>query len=549
MNNFRLPPCDHPTNMPDLSNTRQITIIGANGSGKSRFMEELMELCLPHTYCLNVLTAFFAERSESTLSGSIDALYRDAVCRQPYLRPDAVSQLDKILYLLFADELSELFDLKGGIEGRTHHDKNHKAQGISSSKQKGKKQKNGSNGFTLPETKMDRVQRVWERIFPGNRIVRKDGRMMFETVSGTDLITADRLSQGEKAALYYLAGVIFAMPGAVIFIDSPTLFIHPAIQNRLWDNIEELRPDCTFVYNSVDVDFVTSRTRNLTIWIQGYDAAHNNWKYQLLKGDPIPDNLMVELAGSRRPVLFIEGDDRHSIDVRLYSLVFQDYTVRPLGSCNKVIETTRSFNDLSSMHHLLSGGIVDRDRRTDQEVDYLRNKQIMVPEVAEIENIFMLPVVVKVMADRRGRNGNRIVDRMKRDVIRLFKAHADEQALQHTRHIIKREVECKIDARFSCITAMETHIRQLIHKLKPREHYNRLRQHFAQIVLEQDYQAILKVFNYKPMISSCNIHTQLGFKSVNDYINGVLDVLKSHGNDSDLIRNAVLHILKADNPA
>ena len=74
-----------------------------------------------------------------------------------------------------------------------------------------------------------------------------------------------------------------------------------------------------------------------------------------------------------------------SLDIRLYSLVFPDMSVRPVGSCDKVIETTRSFNDQQAMHHLSSFGIVDRDRRTDQEVGYLRAKHIMVPDVAEME--------------------------------------------------------------------------------------------------------------------------------------------------------------------
>ena len=34
----------------------------------------------------------------------------------------------------------------------------------------------------------------------------------------------------------------------------------------------------------------------------------------------------MTLVGVRKPVLFIEGDARHSIDAKLYPLVFKDYT-------------------------------------------------------------------------------------------------------------------------------------------------------------------------------------------------------------------------------
>ena len=134
--------------------------------------------------------------------------------------------------------------------------------------------------------------------------------------------------------------------------------------------------------------------------------------------------------------------------------------MKPLGSCDKVIETTRTFNDLKNMHHLKSKGIVDRDRRTDNEVDYLRRKSVMVPEVAEVENLFLLEGVVKAMARRRGRNPEKVFGRVSAAVMDEFRRRFDEQALQHVRHRVKREVECRIDARFPCITAMEPAYRQ-----------------------------------------------------------------------------------------
>lgn len=520
-NGFTLPRAVHPVKKMDATRMRQITIIGANGAGKSRFMDEMTELCGDHAYCMDVLTAFFPELSESTRPGSVDVLYREAVLRQPFLRTDAVSQLDKIFYLLFLDEITNLFDVKKNL------------------RQHGSKTK-------LPESRFDLVRRHWERIFPGNRFVRNGSRIMFGTGSGGDLITIDKLSQGEKAVLYYLAGVLFAMPDAVVFIDSPSLFLHPAIRQSLWDTVEQLRPDCTFIYNSVDVDFVTSRTRNTCLWVKSYNSESHAWDYDVLSQTPLSEDLMIELAGSRKPVLFIEGDDRHSIDMRLYSQVFSDRTVRPLGSCNKVIETVRAFNDLNSMHHLQSMGIVDRDRRTMQEVEYLRQKQIMVPDVAEIENIFLLPEVVRVMAKRRGKNGKRIVTRIHADIVKMFRRQLDEQALQHTRHKVKRDVECRIDARFSCITAMETHIRQLINKLEPRAHYNRLRKEFVKLADSSDLYGILRVFNHKPMLSAVNVHGQLGYKSPQDYIAGVIETLKGNDEDSKNLRNAILHILHAD---
>lgn len=501
---------------------RRITIIGANGAGKSRFMDEMIELCGDRAFVLSALSAPFPERTESDRAGSIDYLYRQASSLRAYMRDDAVSEIDKLTYMLFADELETLLDFK-------------EHNGDDAKKRK-----------PLPSTRLDKLKHLWEDIFPGSRITREGGSLMFATPAGDDLIRTDKLSQGEKTAFYYAAAVLYAMPHATIFIDSPSLFLHPSIVGNFWNAIENLRPDCSFVYNSVDVDFVNSRSENTCIWVKSYDSSKRAWDYRVLTDTPLPEDLFVELAGSRRPVLFIEGDNRHSIDAKLYALVFSDWNVRPLGSCNKVIETTRTFNDLKYMHQLRSRGIVDRDRRTDAEVDYLRKKEIMVPEVAEVENIFMLEPIIKTMARRRGKDPERIFSRVKREVIKMFKQQGEQQALQHVRHRVKREVECKIDARFSCITALETHLKTLVFKLNPRKNYNILRESFSRMVVEQDYRGILKVFNHKPMLSNSGVHQLLDYRTKEDYVNAVLSLLKESGKEAKNIRNVIRHCFLID---
>lgn len=514
MKSLLLPQLIDATPPPTLPEAQKVTIIGANGAGKTRFMQEVVNLNRERTYMLSALDAAIPMTSESTSPGSIDVLYREAILHQPYMRSDAVSQLDKLTYMLFADEFDYLLGIKSN-----HH---------------------GADGrVRLAPTKLDRLKQVWEKIFQDSTIVCSNGRLMFSNQSGTDLITMSALSQGEMTALYYIAGVLYAMPDAVIMIDNPSIFLHPAIIEPLWDSIEALRPDCNFIYNSVDVDFVASRSRNICIWIKSYDADLKAWDYSVLESATLDEQLFLELAGSRKPVLFIEGDATHSIDKRLYSLVFRGYTVKPLGSCDKVIETTRTFNDLKYMHHLESCGIVDRDRRTDQEVEYLRGKNILVPDVAEIENIFLLESVISIMARARGKNPAKILQQVREEVIRTFKRHSEQQALMHVRHKMKRDVERLIDARFGCITALETHISKLVDQLRPREYYLEVREKFAVMVRDDDYAGILRVFNHKPMLGDSHVAQLLGFHSKEAYIDAVIDLLSCSEKDSMALRRSI----------
>lgn len=523
MNKLILPRISGTREIPMLPEASQLTIIGGSGVGKTKFIEELVRLNGERAYCISALSAPFPEREESDRPGSIDMLFRERTSNQSYMRADAVSELDKLAYMLFTDEFEYLLSVKQErlIAGQP---------------------------VKLNTTRLDKLVTLWERIFPGNRILRTKGTMMFSTSSGSDLISVEKLSKSEQTVLYYVAAVLYAMPGAVIFVDSPSLFLHPTVLNNLWNSIEELRPDCTFVYDSVDVEFVHSRTSNVCVWVKSYDAEMHAWDYELILPGDLKEDLFVDLIGTRKPVLFIEGDARHSIDARLYPLVFPEYTVKPLGSCDKVIESTRTFNDLKNMHHLESRGIVDRDRRTDPEVEYLRRKSVMVPDVAEVENLFLLEGVIRGMAKRRGRNPDRVFSQVARAVEDEFRRRFDEQALQHVRHRVKREVECKIDARFPCITAMETHLRGLVTMLRPRAQYNELRSQFQDLLARHDYASILKFFNHKPMLGDCGVARMLGYKTKDDYVAGVISALKEGGVDSRNIREAIKFCFRVDEP-
>ena len=470
MKQLILPPRHGDTEAVVLPKSGHVSLVGASGSGKTRFMEEMF------------ISAGSRARRVSAVDDSVPAV---PVSHRPGLAENIVS-------LSLSD----------------------------------------------PRT-FSTLCREWESFFPGNTIVITPGNeLRFVTASGSDRIGISRLSRGESAALTYLAAVLTAPRNAVLFVDSPTLFLHPALSVPLWNSAERLRPDCRFVYDTSDPSFVGSRSSNTVVWVRSFYSATADWDYELL---PASDSAraFVDLIGTRRPILFIEGDAEHSIDARLYSLVFPDYTVRPLGSCDKVIETTRTFRYLSKYHTLETRGIVDRDRRSDSEVDYLRQRSVMVAEVAEIENIFLTEGVVRVMAEARGLDPDRTFRSVRDIVYSLFSTMFEAQALQHTRHRMKRDVERKIDGRFTCITALELHIKGLIHTLNPRDCYNTLMKEFTALVRRRDHAGILKVFNHKPMLTATSVPHLLGFDSAEDYISGVLSTLRSDPVNGPRLRDAI----------
>lgn len=513
--NLQLPDRMNGTAASLLENVRQITLIGANGSGKTRFANWLVDKYKNQAFRISALKALFPSTEKNGLAGSIDLLYDAAVETSPFYKKEAPTEFQRLIFLLLHDEFIDLIKYKTQLK-------------LSDEKS------------DLPDTKFDKVARMWHEVFPNNKLMRDGGKLLFSNDKTEDTFSELRLSDGEKAVLYYIGAVQYAQPNAIIFVDDPEIYIHHSIMQALWNVIEEIRPDCTFVYNTHDIDFVSSRTENVCVWVRNFDIINNTWDYEIVEaGDTLSEELYFDLLGSRKPILFVEGDTSHSIDSKLYSLIFTEYTVKPLGSCNKVIESTRAFNDLQNFHHLDSHGIVDRDRRSDREVQYLRERKIFVPNVAEIENILMLEGVIKAVARWRKKDEAYVFLKVKTAVMHQFKSELRKQALEHVRHRMKRMAAVCIDRRFSDINSLEDHINDLLNELKPRAYYEELCRDFHRYVATGDYNAVLKVFNEKSMLSNSNVAALCGMSNKDAYIRTVLHILKGDSRVANDIRKSI----------
>ena len=500
---------------PDLLlESKQITIIGTNGAGKSRFCSALVEELGDKAYRISALKALFTSTSNpKPLPGSIEDLFNRMNEANPQVKNLAETEFDKLFYVMLSDEFRELMNFKA-----------HKLM---------------DEQIEFPKTKLDITVKKWQEVFPKNKVLRENGKLMFTSEGYEDKYPLMRLSDGEKSVLYYIGAVLYAMPDAAILVDDPETFIHSSIMRTLWNVLEQMRPDCTFIYNTHDVEFASSRIDNQCVWVKEYDPEAKAWDYEVMTSSRDLDTAMLELLGSRKPVLFIEGDDKHSIDSRLYPLIFPEYTVKPLGSCNKVIETVRSFNDLQNFHQLDSHGIVDRDRRSEEEVEYLRKKNILVPNVAEIENILMLEGVIRAVARHKRRNPDIVFPKVKRRVIDMFTHELKQQALQHVRHRVKHDVELRIDMKFTSINALENHMVELVSEINPRGMYDQLCREFHVYEDNNDYANILKVYNQKLMLVESNVAVLCGFKNKEDYIRGVLNILKGSSENAQAIRKSI----------
>lgn len=170
----------------------------------------------------------------------------------------------------------------------------------------------------------------------------------------------------------------------------------------------------------------------------------------------------------------------------------------------------------------------------------------MVPEVAEIENMLLLDDIISVMANSRGQSAQRAIQKVHHAITAMFKSDIKQQALLHTRHKVKRIMECRVDSRSADIETFEQHLSELLDEINTREIYESFCTEFRQYAEIGDYNAILKVYNQKSILPGCNVAQLCGFSGKEEYIEGILNVLRRNSKGAEDIRNAVRQCLCGD---
>ena len=503
---------------PIMLDTKILVVIGANGEGKRSFGIELLEIYDVQAKTISGIHALFISDDESKLSASNEFARLQSMIKERLFMP-RISEYEKLILQLQSEEFEAAVNFKEACKT--------------------------NNEVDPPITKIDIIQAIWEKMFPHNRLIRKSGFIeLVSTGRDSNSYTAGRMSDSEKLVFYLIGAALCACPNALLVIEEPETLLHNSIKNQLWDEIEAIRPDCTFVYLTHDIDFATSRSDSKRIWIRSYDADHSVWDYELIESnESFPEEVYMEILGSRKPILFIEGTDTNSIDSKLYPFIFPDYLVKPMGGCQKVIETTKAFGQLKDFHTLDSKGIVDRDRRTQGEINYLREQHIYVPDVAEVENLLMIEDVIKTVAKRLMKDPDDVFKQVKENVVRLFQKELDSQVILHAKHQVRKKLETTVDRKITTVEQLTEHVESIRLNIHAEEIYKNIKEEFESYIETENYKSILRVYNQKGMLPQSRLCAICGISNKESYLNLILSILKENKEDAEAIRKAIKHSL------
>jgi len=265
------------------------------------------------------------------------------------------------------------------------------------------------------ETLLRKLKVIFHRVLPTRRLntTADNITVTAENQSGVDCspYSITQMSDGEKAVFYMIGQVLVADVGSVLIMDEPEIHVHRSILGRLWDELEAARPDCAFLLITHDLEFAASRAGKKYV-VRSY-APSTGWIIEEVpEAEGFSEELVTLILGSRKPVLFVEGEQQGSLDIAFYRACYPGWTVIPRGGCESVIHSVATMRRNVAFTRITCAGLVDADGRDANDRAYLAGIGVSVLPVAEIENLLLLPSVSKVILEKNDFSGAELVEKL-----------------------------------------------------------------------------------------------------------------------------------------
>lgn len=488
---------DSSTGKKVIESLQSFVIVGANGSGKSHLgawieknnqnvlrISAQRALSIPDVISIKDRDASWNKiyyGHETNLVKSIKWNYGKETSTLIY-------DYENVLSMLFAEDYSQL-----RINNKTSHFK---------------------------ETISDVVENIWKSVMPQRQLVLD--KFNVKAKHGEELYKAGEMSDGERVCLYLIAQCLLAPDNYIIVIDEPEIHLHMSIMKILWDEIENHCPNKTFIYITHNLKFATSRSIATKIWVKSFDG-HDKWNLSVIdKDEDIPDELLLEILGTRSPVLFVEGD-KSSYDIALYKEVFEDYHVVTCNNCQKVIELTKAFNNdrVKALHSYDVKGLIDHDYLSKEEIENYKRQHIYTIEVSEVENLFLIEPLIKLAANQLGDNpdetftkvSNFLYEKMATDQFLIINAICVKE-IRHQLNGFTSGGQSEID--------IQADLEKLLSRIDTHSIYTQIETKISNIIAQKDYKSMIMLYNNKGLCKQ--VSGLIGFKK--PYPQIILDLLK-----------------------
>lgn len=467
-----------------------LVAIGANGSGKTSLAENIKRYVKTNCVVIGAQKLLLVPKFNSVLDIESSQRHlreqqdKDKALKQPLIYDQDESEFRNSIADDVADEFSAVINNLLAM----HNSAIHKF----------------ANSFaidpTTPREKtiLEKVFDLWHHIMPQRRLKCEDGINIMVQAEGKPDYPAYQLSDGEKVTLYLIADVMQTSNDSYIIVDEPETYLHKSIVNKLWDLLENAREKdgCIFVYLTHNIEFAESRNAR-KIWIKSYNTKEDlGWDIQEIPDNEIPRTLLMEILGSRKPILFCEGVAQKNgySDAQIYEILYPQFTIKPVGSCHNVINYTRAFNKIpNNLCHAY--GIVDTDFRSKEQIDALLADNIYITNVSEIENLFLNKDFIKALSRQMMADPEECFEKLQKAVKEFFIKNIELQVANYVSAQIDNFFKESNYNQANKIDELNTHFNDFCNGIRIEEWAKERNTYLESI--SDDYDQIIEVYNNK----------------------------------------------------
>ena len=362
-----------------------------------------------------------------------------------------------------------------------------------------------------PFSRLNKLIEIWRELLPHRALEISDGALKVRSPAISTVYAGSQMSDGERAIFYFLGQSLMAPVDGLIIVDEPENHIHRAILGALWDAAEQARNDCAFVYITHDLDFAATRPAVSKYYLRSYIfGTPGKWDVDVIPTDTgLPETTVVELVGSRKPILFIEGD-LGSLDLTWYRAIYKAWTITPIGSCEAVIQSVASFRQRSGLHWITVRGLIDADHRTSEEIAFLEGRNIYVLPVAEVENLILLPSVFSVLAEALScASAATALIELTADVMTEASSNIDQISARYTaRALDKKLKKIKVDAKD--LPTLEASFRAELGGIDPAVIFGQFKLLLESKIQASDLTAVLQLYDNKGLLARAAARLGIG---------------------------------------
>lgn len=363
---------------------------------------------------------------------------------------------------------------------------------------------------------LDRVINIWNFLIGHRSLQCDDSNNLILTGEGIEgNYPAFQMSDGERIILYLVGRVLLAPERALIVIDEPEMYLHKTIADKLWNKLEMERQDCVFLYLTHDLQFAASRNGRKA-WIRSFEYP-SKWTIDNIDENEIPEELLLKLLGSRKKILFCEGK-RNSLDSKIFELLFENYTITPVETCKDVMNFTRAFNKIPNTV-AKAYGIIDRDFRSEDQLEKLQQQNVFSYDVAEIENLFLLPDIIVGFAKYKQEQCD--IEEIKTRILIKFEQDKQAQISQYVSSAINAYFKSSHISVGNKKEEVEQNFQKFISEVDINKLFNERESCINGVIANKEYERAIMLYNNK------GLHTVIEkYFNMGDYRHKALDYLR-----------------------